>query len=106
MHWVYLIFAIIFETAGTLSIKQATTGNTYLWSTILTICYIVSFTFIYYATKKIDIGVAYAIWAGIGTALIVIFGWLIFKENMNMMKILGVSSIILGVILLKLQATV
>jgi len=106
MHWIYLILAILFEVAGTLSIKQATLGNTYFWSGIITVCYIISFTLIYYATQKLEIGTAYAIWAGIGTALIVILGWLIFKENMNIMKIAGVSFIILGVVLLKLQTTV
>ena len=106
MHWIYLIFAILFEVAGTLSIKQATIGNTYFWSGVITVCYIISFILIYYATQKLEIGTAYAIWAGMGTALIVILGWLIFREDMNIMKIAGVSFIILGVVLLKLQTTV
>ena len=106
MHWIYLIFAILFEVAGTLSIKQATIGDTYFWSGVITVCYIISFTLIYYATQKLEIGTAYAIWAGMGTALIVILGWLIFKEDMNIMKIAGVSFIILGVVLLKLQTAV
>ena len=106
MHWIYLILAILFEVAGTLSIKQATLGNTYFWSGVITVCYIISFTLIYYATQKLEIGTVYSIWAGLGTALIVILGWLIFKESMNVMKIAGVSFIILGVVLLKLQTTV
>ena len=106
MHWIYLIFAILFEVAGTLSIKQATIGNTYFWSGVITVCYIISFTLIYYATQKLEIGTAYAIWAGMGTALIVILGWIIFKEEMNLYKIIGVLSIIFGVVLIKLQATV
>ncbi len=105
MHWIFLLFAIIFEVSATLSIKQATLGNTYIWSAIIIILYIISFSFVYYATKTIEIGTVYAIWAGIGTALIVILGWLIFKENMNWYKIIGTSSIIFGVVLLKLQAT-
>ncbi len=106
MHWIYLIFAIVFEVAGTLSIKQATFGNTYFWSGVITVCYIISFTLIYYATKKIEIGIAYAIWAGLGTSLIAILGWLIFKEDMNLVKISGIVFIIIGAILLKLQTTV
>ena len=106
MHRIYLIFAIIFEVAGTLSIKQATLGNTYFWSGVIIMCYIISLTLIYYATQKLEIGTAYVIWAGLGTALIVILGWLIFKENMNIMKIAGVSFIIIGAVLLKLQTTI
>ena len=90
---------------ATLSIKQATLGNTYVWSTIITILYIISFSFVYYAKKWIEIGTVYAIWAGMGTALIVVLGWLIFKEEMNVYKIAGVISIIFGVVLLKFQAT-
>jgi small multidrug resistance pump len=105
MHWIYLILAIAFEVAGTLSIKQATLGNRYFWSGVIAVCYIISFTFIYYATKHIEIGIAYSIWAALGTALIVILGWLVFKESMNMMKIAGVVFIIFGVVLLKLQST-
>ncbi|HQR73441.1 MAG TPA: multidrug efflux SMR transporter [Sulfurovum sp.] len=105
MHWIYLLLAICFEVMATLSIKQATLGNTYVWSTIITILYIISFSFVYYATKSIEIGTVYAIWAGMGTALIVVLGWLIFKEEMNVYKIAGVISIIFGVVLLKFQAT-
>ncbi len=105
MHWIYLLLAITFEVMATLSIKQATLGNTYMWSAIIAVLYIISFTFVYYATKSIEIGTVYAIWAGTGTALIVVLGWLIFKEDMNMYKIVGVLSIVFGVVLLKLQAS-
>ncbi len=105
MHWLYLMLAIIFEVMGTLSIKQATLTQNYFWSGVIVLFYLISFTFVYYATKSIEIGVVYAIWAGAGTALIVIFGWLIFQEEMNLLKIIGVLSIILGVVLLKLQSS-
>jgi len=105
MHWLYLILAILFEVMATLSIKQATLGNTYTWSAIIAVLYIISFSFVYYATKSIEIGTVYAIWAGMGTALIVLLGWIIFKEAMNLYKIVGVLSIIFGVVLLKLQST-
>ena len=104
MHWIYLLLAITFEVMATLSIKQATLGNTYMWSAIIAVLYIISFSFVYYATKHIEIGTVYAIWAGMGTVLIVLLGWLIFKEDMNIYKIIGVLSIVFGVVLLKLQA--
>lgn len=106
MHWFYLAFAIIFEVSATLSIKQASLENRYFWSVIITVLYIISFSFVYFAIKHIEIGTVYAIWAGMGTALVVILSWLIFKEDMNGYKILGVISIIFGVVLLKLQTTV
>lgn len=53
--------------------------------------------------KKIDLGTAYAIWAGMGTSLIVIFSWLFFKEEMNSIKVIAIGLIILGSVILKLQ---
>jgi len=64
MHWIYLMIAIVFEVMATLSIKQATLGNTYMWSAIIGVLYIISFSFVYYATKSIELGTVYAIWAG------------------------------------------
>jgi multidrug transporter EmrE-like cation transporter len=42
MHWIYLLLAITFEVMATLSIKQATLGNTYMWSAIIAVLYIIS----------------------------------------------------------------
>ena len=105
MHWIYLAGAIIFEVLGTLSIKQATLSNNNYWIGAIVIFNVISFTLIAFAVKKIDIGTAYAIWAGFGTATITILGWLIFKEMMSVQKIIAISLIILGTIMLKLQHT-
>ena len=105
MHWTYLLLAILFEVMGTLSIKQTTITGSYVWGIAVAVFYIISFTLIGFAIKKLDIGTAYAIWAGLGTALIVILGWLIFKESMTTMKVIGISFIIIGAIMLKLQTT-
>lgn len=103
MYWFYLFIAIIFEVAGTLSIKQVMVTNNSYWIISVVLCYLISFSLVGISVQKIDLGTAYAIWAGMGTALIVILGWLFFKEEMNLIKILGVGLIILGSIILKLQ---
>ena len=97
--------AIIFEVMGTLSIKQTTLTNSYWWGTAVAVFYIISFTLIGFAVKKIDIGTAYTIWAGIGTALITILGWLIFKEYMTINKVIAILLITIGAVMLKLQHT-
>lgn len=103
MHWWYLFGAIIFEVFGTLSIKQTTLTNSYYWGGAVVVFYLISFTLIGFAVKKIDIGTAYAIWAGFGTATITLLGWLIFKEYMSIQKVIAVSLIIIGSVMLKLQ---
>ena len=103
MHWWYLIGAIVFEVMGTLSIKQTTISNSYYWGGAVVVFYIISFTFIGFAVKKIDIGTAYAIWAGFGTALITLLGWMLFKEYMSVQKVVAITFIVIGSVMLKLQ---
>ncbi len=103
MYWIYLFVAILFEVAGTLSIKQITVTNNYYWIISIVICYLISFSLVGISVQRIDLGTAYAIWAGVGTALIVVLGYFIFKEEMNLFKILGIGLIISGSIILKLQ---
>ena len=105
MHWLYLFVAILFEVMGTLSIKQTTLTNNYYWIGAVVVCYIISFTLVGFAIKKIDIGTAYAIWAGFGTAMITIVGWLIFKEYMTLQKVIAILFIIIGSVMLKIQHT-
>jgi len=105
MHWLYLFGAIIFEVMGTLSIKQTALTNSYYWGTAVAVFYIISFTLVGFAVKKIDIGTAYAIWAGFGTASITILGWLFFKEYMTIQKIIAVLLIVIGSMMLKMQHT-
>ncbi|WP_339248040.1 multidrug efflux SMR transporter [Paenibacillus sp. FSL F4-0243] len=55
------------------------------------------------ALKTIPLGTAYAIWSGVGTALTAIIGVVIYKENFNRKKLLGLLLIIVGVIIMKLS---
>lgn len=105
MHWIYLLLAISFEVMGTLSLKQLSVTNSYFWGAAVAVFFVISFTFLGFAVKKIDIGTAYAIWAAFGTASIVILGWLIFKEVMTLQKIIAIGLIIIGSVMLKLQHT-
>ena len=67
-------------------------------SILMFIFYILSLIALTYALKKFDVSMAYAIWSGVGTALITIIGVLFFKESFNTIKVLSVLFIIFGVI--------
>ncbi|MFA9374831.1 DMT family transporter [Poseidonibacter sp.] len=101
ISWVYLAFAIIFEVVGTISLKYSSLTNNHLYSALTAICYVVSFVLLWFTIKKLDIGMAYAIWAGIGTAVISVLGFLIFKEQITLIKVLFICLIIVGVVGLK-----
>jgi len=101
IYWGSLGVAIAFEVLGTLSLKYSSLHNSQLAGWLTLIFYIVSFSLMWYAIKKIDISVAYAIWAGLGTALITLVGAKIFDEVLTPLKLLFVSLIIIGVVGLK-----
>lgn len=73
------------------------------WIVFAVIAMTLSGVFLYFAQKQIPIGIAYAIWTGIGAACTFLLGILIFQDTVNTMKIFGVSLIILGVILLEIS---
>ena len=79
MYWFYLFIAIIFEVAATLSIKQVMVTNNSYWIISVVLCYLISFSLVGISVQKIDLGTAYAIWAGVGIALIVVLGYFIFR---------------------------
>ena len=98
MSWVYLGFAILAEVAGTISMKLSNGFSKLLPSVLIFVFYGLSMALANLAIKKIDISVVYTIWAGTGTALTAIVGYLWFKENMPPAKIISIGLIILGVI--------
>jgi len=105
MHWVYLILAIALEVTGTTLMKMSN-GLTKLLPTLgMLITYTSCFAIFALALKKIPVSVAYAIWSGVGTALIAIIGLLVFKENFNLLKVVSICLIIAGVVGLNLSGT-
>jgi small multidrug resistance pump len=98
MSWIYLIIAIITEVSGTTAMKLSE-GFSKLVPSIMTFgFYGLSLTLLTLALKNIDLSVAYAIWSGVGTAIIATIGILLFKESVSLIKILSILMIIAGVI--------
>lgn len=105
ISWIYLGIAIILEVAGTMSLKFSSQNNSVMATIFVIVFYVASFGFLWLAIKKLDVSLAYAIWAGVGTALIATLGWLIFKDTMTLMKVFFISLIVIGVVGLKLVST-
>ncbi|EGK13246.1 DMT superfamily drug/metabolite transporter [Desmospora sp. 8437] len=102
MHWVYLIFAILFEVAGTMSMKLSH-GFTKLWPSLgMVVFYILAFAGLTLSLKQMPVSLAYAVWSGLGTAVIAVLGYLIFQESMTWLKASSILLIVLGVIGLNL----
>ncbi len=103
MKWAYLGLAIIFEVCGTTFMKLSF-GMTKLKFTILMLVfYVLSLSVLSLALKDIETGTAYAIWSGIGIALITTIGVLFFKESFTIQKVIFIGLIIIGAIGLNLS---
>ncbi len=97
MSFFYLGLAIIFEVFGTTCMKLSEGFTKLTPSILMVILYVLSFVCLTFALKKIDVSIAYAIWAGLGTALIATVGILWFEEPLNALKIISLGLVIIGV---------
>jgi small multidrug resistance pump len=98
-----LLLAIIFEVFGTTCMKLSQGFSRLLPSVLIFVFYGISFYFFTLALKGIDVSIAYAIWAGLGTALITIVGIFWFKEPVNALKAASLFIVVVGVIGLNLS---
>jgi small multidrug resistance pump len=98
MAWLYLFLAIAFEVSGTTCMK-ASEGYTKLPQTLGTVAfYVASFTLLGFSLKTLDVGMAYAIWAGLGTVIIAIIGAAWFRESITLMQAGCIGLIIVGTV--------
>lgn len=99
--WLMLALAILLELSGTLCLKLSH-GFSRLLPSIGVVCfYIGSFALMAQSLKTLEVGIVYAIWAGVGTALIALVGILAFGESVSAFKILGLLMIVGGTFLLR-----
>jgi small multidrug resistance pump len=97
VSWVILFFAIVFEVAGTLTLKF-TEGMTRLWPTVLMFAfYLVSLFGLSVAVSKIPVGTAYAVWSGVGTLMVALLGVFWLKEEVTVLRSASMLLIVIGV---------
>lgn len=102
MAWLLLILAIAAEVVGTLSLK-ASDGFSRLWPSVAVVVgYALAFTLLAFALKTLDVGPAYALWAGLGTVGAAVGGWLVFSERMSILTVAGIVIVIVGVVAITL----
>lgn len=98
LSWLFLILAIVLEVAGTVAMKLSEGFTKFTPSVLLFVFYGFSFAFVTISLKKIDMSVTYAVWSGLGTALITLIGMYFFKEPVTIIKFASIGLIILGLI--------
>jgi small multidrug resistance pump len=103
MNWLYLILAILLEVSGTTCMKLSEGFTKLVPSILLFVFYTLSLGMLTLALKRIDVSVAYAVWSGVGTALIATIGVLWFREPATALKLVSLVQIIAGVVGLNLS---
>jgi small multidrug resistance pump len=102
--WIYLMCAILLEVAGTTCMKLSEGFTKLLPSLFIFLFYGLSFIALTLCIKRIDVSIAYAFWAGLGTALIAVIGMAYFKEPISALKLVCLALIILGAVGLNLSS--
>jgi small multidrug resistance pump len=97
-----LLVAILSEVVGTVALKASDGFARFGPTALVVVGYGLTFYFLGLALKQIPLGVAYAIWSGLGTAGAVLAGVLIWRESLNLAGVIGIALIVAGVLILNL----
>lgn len=99
-HWLLLFLAILSEVIAT-SALRASEGFTRLWPSVLVVSgYGAAFYLLSLTLQALPLGVAYAVWSGVGLALITVVGWVIYGQKLDTAAIIGMVLILAGVIVI------
>ncbi|WP_030347954.1 DMT family transporter [Streptomyces sp. NRRL S-1022] len=102
MGYLLLAGAIATEVAATTAMKYSAGFSRLGPSLVTALGYVVSFALLARTLRTVQIGTAYAIWSGVGTAAVAVLGLLLFGEGLNPTKVAGILLIIGGVVVLNL----
>ena len=103
MSWMWLYLAIVLEVAATVCMKLSEGCSRAIPSVFMVLLYGVSIFPTVMALRRLDVGMAYAVWSAVGTTLITIIGMVMFKEQMSPAKMAALGIIIFGVVMLNLS---
>ena len=100
--YLYLAVAIGAEVIATTALRAAQGFTVLLPSAVSVVGYVVAFYFLSLTLKTIPVGIAYAIWSGVGIVLVSLAGWLIYKQMLDAPALIGMGLIMAGVIVINL----
>jgi small multidrug resistance pump len=100
MSYLYLAIAIVSEVIGTAALKASNEFTELIPSLIVVVGYATAFYFLTLTLRTIPVGIAYALWAGIGIVLISFVSWILFKQSLDAPALVGIGLITAGVVLI------
>ena len=102
MTWFYLFIAIVSEVVATSALKAADGFTKLTPSIIVVVGYASAFFFLSIIVRTMPLGIAYAIWSGVGVSLVTIAGWIIYGQKLDLAAMIGIGLIVAGVVVLNL----
>lgn len=100
MHYLYLAVAIVAEVIGTSALTASAGFSKTVPSIICVAAYSTAFYFLSLTLERLPVGIAYAIWSGVGIVLITLVGLVLFKQTLDAPAIAGIVLIIAGVVVM------
>lgn len=98
--WLLLGIAIVAETIATSALKSSEGFSKLVPSAIVLAGYGVAFYFLSLTLRSMPIGIAYAVWSGVGIVLITVVGWAVFGQKLDLPALLGMGLIVAGVVVM------
>src|SRR5262245_21313170 len=105
-NWLFLAIAIVGEVVATSALKSSAGFTKLIPSLVVAVGYSVAFYFLSLSLKSIPVGIAYAVWAGLGVVLITAISWIVYGQKLDLWAVVGMSLIVCGVVVLNLFSKV
>ncbi|WP_291369677.1 MULTISPECIES: multidrug efflux SMR transporter [unclassified Acinetobacter] len=100
LAYILLALAIISEVTGSTFLVKSEGFTQLVPSLLVFIFYVISFYLLSQVLKTIPLGIAYAIWSGVGIVLTALIGFFIFRQSLDLPAVIGIAMIIGGVIVM------
>jgi small multidrug resistance pump len=106
VSYLYLAIAIVSEVIGTSALKASNEFTRVVPSLITLVAFLTAFYFLSLTLRTIPVGIAYAIWSGVGIVLISLIGRFVFGQVLDLPALLGMGLIVAGVLVINLFSKV
>ncbi|HRE31176.1 MAG TPA: SMR family transporter [Candidatus Berkiella sp.] len=101
VSYLYLALAIIAEVIATSSLKACAEFTILLPSILVVVCYCFAFYFLMLSLRTIPVGVAYAIWSGVGIVIVTLISYFLYRQILDTPALVGIGFIIVGVVIIQ-----
>ena len=101
-NWIFLGGAVVAEVIATSALKASEGFSKLVPSLVVVAGYAVAFYLLSLTLRSIPVGIAYAVWSGLGVVLIALVGWLVFGQRLDAFALAGMALIVAGVLVMNL----